>query len=767
MAKEANEGLKDPFPELDELLFGNDPIDNETFVTNEADSEGSASDSATSGEGESPREEQPDEQTSDEQKQSSSAPESANEQANQEENPEEKEKTQGENSAPESQEAEKKQSILERAGGWAQEHLPEWAYKVFWGTVKFIGKVVRAIVFGNEYVTERAARSFERTMEAEEFKAKQAARQTEAHKEAAEATKEATQESRVAQSKQKDSGTRNQEVTEVLSQEKDLSANQEKPAPDIHKVALDTIHDRGFKIAEDPSLEGSNILKLSRVGKDGKEKECFVNSAILSETDSKNIRTALTEAAAISSAQRFLSGSKLTIAAIGDNSFIVERPGGASFAYDREMMKENLAEVVRLFRASEKQDRYHKEELTEDMKIPLTTVTVAKIIENLQESQAKEQAQALHENETDKQNTQPHTSSQETPEASVVHVDLGNPQIIFKDSKSESISDPYKGIKGLGYSVNKLDDSNMVTVTSKSGTNYLFEADDPRLKKPGILNSAFRAMEKMGQASGSVYEQPYGFDDVVNRDMKDVLSSVNLVMAAEENNGDTIYVFKQDLYGTKQEKSWTLSQSALAAGDATELAKIIFEIENDDLIKAAQEAEVGDRARGVIASEAQAAAKAIGIVAAMRYASEGLSSNAPAAFADIITSSGIETIVGTTHFSDNDTTEIAVSYGGTEATIVVEDIINTLDSASCDLRDGIKNTKDDIAIATEYMKEPSDELDHSIGLAMITSEEIYDIPAPELVEPSYQDPASYPDDFEQDPSEGDARLFPNDDELDL
>lgn len=591
----------------------------------------------------------------------------------------------------------RRESLFTRFGRWAQENLPEWAYKGFWGFVRLVGKTIRMIVFGEDSVTRDAAQSFERTMDAERYKAEKASREDHASKDAKEHAKETAEEAQTAQkAKEKEEPSK-----EADEKERD-------------KEVQEAIEKTGHKVVEDPALKDTDILKLSRQLPDGSTKDCYIRKSDLAELSDKEIQQKVREAARLSGAQRYLNNHNLTLAAVGKDHFIVERPGGPSFSFENGMMKDKLSEVVKEFKEKEAQTPAHMEPVSEDMQIPVTEATLHDVLSNGAGQPAPQ-----------------------APDQVIVGGDTEIPEIKFTTTE-ELNAQPYPELAHAGFLASKPDEVGVVRVEDPSGTVYHFMQADSRLKNPEIMQQTFTAMQRMELPQEAVCpEVPNDFHKVINNSMVDLLRENHLAMAADEN-GDAVYVFERNKDGSiNNEKSWTLSQSSLSLGDATDLKKIIYEIDQKEQISQMKDHPEGN----MIADDVQAAAKAVGIVSAMcsevyRFEDGEMTAVAQTELTkekDMVRSN-IYLDMENAHSLSDLAVKLELSYADRNSSVDTHDYSESLKEAAS----GLSSDDQGLHMRSEIessLKEPSDEIDHCIGMTMVSAEEdspeIEEIPMPE------------------------------------
>lgn len=590
-------------------------------------------------------------------------------------------------------------NLFLRFGRWAQEHIPEWAYRGFWGFVHLVGKTIRTLVLGEEYVTRDAAKSFERTMDAERYKAEKESGKDKDTREAKEQAKETSKEAEVAQKAKE-----NEEKVESTR--------------GLNKKTVDSIQRTGHKIADDQALKDTNVIKLSRELPDGRTKDCYIRKSDLEGLNRNEIQKAVQDAARHSAAQRYLDNHNLVLSAVGKDRFIVERPGGAYFSFDNAMMKGKLSDVVKEFKEMEAKEPNHMEPVSEDMRIPVTESTLHSII--LKDVKKEEQV----------------------PDQVIVKGETDIPEIKFTTTE-ELKARPFPELTRAGYLISEPDKSGIVKVEDPKGTYYSFLGSDYRMQKPEIMQETFVALQRIGAPQGKVCDRvPDDFYQIINCRMTDLLAEHNLAMVADEN-GDTVYVFEKNADGSvNMEKSWTLSQSSLVIGDATDLKKIIFEINNKDEIERLHEG----KQDYMITNDVEASAEAVGIVSAMCSEVYQFSDGETLAVAQTELTKDQSLVTGTNHFDIGNakslnslSVKLDITYESENGPVDVETYTEDMKTDA----ENIDFSRSTLYIRSEidnFLKEPSDEIDHGIGMAMISAEK--DAPEmPEFTESQNMEPS--------------------------
>lgn len=576
------------------------------------------------------------------------------------------------------EQTEGKDNLFTRFGHWAQDHIPEWAYRGFWGFVHLVGKTIRTLVFGEEYVTRDAAKSFERTMDAERYKAEKASGKDKDTREAKEHAKETSKEAEAAQ--------------KVKENEEKIESPQ-----GLNKKTVDAIQRTGHKIADDPELRDTNVIKLSRELPDGRTKDCYIRKSDLEGLNRNEIQRSVQDAAKHSAAQRYLDKHNLVLAAVGKDRFIVERPGGAYFSFDNAMMKDKLSDVVKEFKKKEAKEPNHMEPISEDMRIPVTENTLHSII--LKDVKEEELI----------------------PDQVIVKGETEIPEIKFTTTE-ELKARPFSELTRAGYHVSEQDKSVIVKVEDPKGSVYSFLKSDYRLQKPEIMQETFVSLQRIGAPQGKVCDRvPDDFHQIINSRMTDLLAEHHLAMAADEN-GDAVYVFEKNADGSvNMEKSWTLSQSSLVIGDATDLKKIIFEINNKDEIERLHEG----KQDYMITNDVEASAEAVGIVSAMCSEVYQFSDGETLAVAQTELTKDKGLVTGANHFDIGNakslnslSVKLDIAYESENGPVDVETYTEDMKTDA----ENIDFSRNTLYIRSEidnFLKEPSDEIDHGIGMAMI------------------------------------------------
>lgn len=582
------------------------------------------------------------------------------------------------------------EGFLARFGRWAQENLPNWVYQGFWGLVHLIGKTVRMLVFGEESVTRDAAHSFERTMEAERYKAEKDNRDKEAEKEAKEYAEETKKEAETAQSKEKSS-----QKDDLTRQKNNEPQKSESVLSRIEKVAMKS----GYRIDNEFDPKNTDILRLSKSFPDGVAKDYYIDAGKLKGADNSQIEKTLKDAAKIAGAQRYLDNYGLIISAVNNENFIIKRPGGASFQFENWMMRDSLSNAVKDFKKMEATAPKHVQPVAKDMYVPITSATLNDFIQDVK--------------------------APVEPEQQVIDSKIPIPDIQFT-TEEEIKKQPYKELTHAGFMVSGPDEVHMVRVEADNGAFYNFVESDYRLNNPDAMKAAFTALERTGVEYDSVCpEVPKEFHEIINNEIKDLLTANNLAMSADEHS-DTVHVFARNPEGSiDYGKSWTLSQSGMALGDATDLKKIIFEVDNKDMLSSM---EATDQYSPRQISDVNAAAKAIGIVSAMSYDCYRFADEETVAVAEIELTQDKGIMYGTNSIEVSDSNSLDslsfnlnLDYNDTQMVVDTKDYIDSL----CDAAQAyhIGETEHQANEIHGILKEPSDELDHCIAMTMISADE--------------------------------------------
>lgn len=582
------------------------------------------------------------------------------------------------------------EGFLARFGRWAQENLPNGVYQGFWGLVHLIGKTVRMLVFGEESVTRDAAHSFERTMEAERYKAEKDNRDKEAEKEAKEYAEETKKEAETAQSKEKSS------QKDDLTRHKDNEPQKsETVLSRIEKAAMKS----GYRIDNEFDPKNTEILRLSKSFPGGITKDYYIDTGKLSGADNSQIEQALKDAAKIAGAQRYLDNYGLIISAVNNENFIIKRPEGASFQFENWMMRDSLSNAVKYFEKMEATAPKHVQPVAKDMYVPITSATLNDFIQD-------EKAPV-------------------EPEQQVIDSNIPIPDIQFT-TEEEIEKQPFKELIHAGFIATGPDEVHMVRVEADNGAFYNFVESDYRLNNPEAMKAAFTALERTGvEYDAPCPEVPKDFHEIINNEIKDLLTANNLAMSADEHS-DTVHVFARNPEGSiDYGKSWTLSQSGMALGDATDLKKIIFEVDNKEMLSSM---EATDQYSPQQISDVNAAAKAIGIVSAMSYDCYRFADGVTVAVAEIELTQDKGIMYGTNSIDVSDSNSLDslsfnlnLDYNETQAVVDTKDYIDSLSDAAQEYHIG--ETEHEAAEIQDFLKDPSDELDHCIAMTMISADE--------------------------------------------
>ena len=266
----------------------------------------------------------------------------------------------------------------------------------------------------------------------------------------------------------------------------------------------------------------------------------------------------------------------------------------------------------------------------------------------------------------------------------------------------------------------------MVRVEDGNGSYYNFSETDYRLNNPEAMKAAFTALERTGVEYDAVCpEVPNDFHEIINNEVKDLLTANNLAMSADEHS-DTVHVFARTPEGSiDYGKSWTLSQSGMALGDATDLKKIIFEVDNKEMLSSM---EATDQYSPQQINDVNAAAKAIGIVSAMSYDCYRFADGETVAVAEIELTQDKGIMYGTNSIEVSDSNSLDslsfnlnLDYNETLAVVDTKDYIDSLSDAAKEYHIG--ETEHEAAEIQDFLKDPSDELDHCIAMTMISADE--------------------------------------------
>lgn len=325
------------------------------------------------------------------------------------------------------------ESRMSRLGKWAEEKLPNWAYTVFWGTLRFIGKVIRTVVFGDEKVVADAATNFNDMVKAERKSAEADLKNAEAEErrqQAQEAAKEAEAEAQNEAERQQSRGQNKQEQ-EPESPEPVEAQAREEDETDLSAKSADTskidspekaktksgdefatitipldlparldkiIKEEQEKAAQSPSLTaivekaGYTLVSDEKSISDGresvaefyytkKEKEYhfFVPAAQLQGKSEAEITAAIKEGKDIGIAERFLEKynsshhTNIHVLAVGRESFVLGEEGGQSISCSKKDLGGNISRAVSNYMRLAERDEAGQATISEDMYRPVTS----------------------------------------------------------------------------------------------------------------------------------------------------------------------------------------------------------------------------------------------------------------------------------------------------------------------------------------------------------------------------------------------------------
>lgn len=461
---------------------------------------------------------------------------------------------------------ERRASIREKVDARIPEWIADKAYTLLYGALAVIKRVFHTLAFGRPESSGDISRSFQRTMDAERYKAE---KQEKAREDAKEHVKEAREDARTrnAQTQKKEADTYKEEEKSRTKTDDPVRNGTQKSMSVEDKIKNST-----YRLSGNLKEQGyEDILRLVREGKDGKEKECFVSMAKLESLDPKAAKAYIYDSAAYSGAQRFLDYKGLRLAAVGDHQFILERPGGASFSFRIEMLRSKderagtLKDAAKEFLALEKEYPGHVSERTEDMERPLTMATIG----------------------------QPENSSMHMEIPKEVDLDIDIPDPYIRMTTADDLEkQPYPGLYTAGFDTEIDKENRVVKVTdikTPENRSYLFRLDDSRLHDGGGMQRIFSALETMGHKAGiPVQEVPCDFCHRFNESSHEIFRDYGLFAFANSTN-DKIYIFpasKDHVF--ESSPCWDISMSALYLGDATELKRILYGFQNKNELKQAE-----------------------------------------------------------------------------------------------------------------------------------------------------------------------------------
>lgn len=304
-------------------------------------------------------------------------------------------------------------------------------------------------------------------------------------------------------------------------------------------------------------------------------------------------------------------------------------------------------------------------------------------------------------------------------------------------------SDPYAKLSIAGYNVEEDVELGLVRVSDREGTAYNFASGDHRLSDPQSMNHTFASLRNLGTIQeGMVQQVPDSFGKVINQEMGGILSEYGITIAANES-GDNAYVFASDGQTADTSTSWPLSQSSLALGDADGLKRILYEVQNRDMIAENRP----------LPNDLHAAVEAAGIVAALREKA-GLAERGETIASASLELSGEGGKVEVLAQDDGFTVKEGTMEKDLPSSKETAAFTSSLSSAAT----GYFVHSDVIATAQSldgFRPEPTDNMEHMMAAAMMDTDPV---PAPEPEPEPEPIPEDFPfPDFERDDWPQDGR----------
>ena len=334
------------------------------------------------------------------------------------------------------------------------------------------------------------------------------------------------------------------------------------------------------------------------------------------------------------------------------------------------------------------------------------------------------------EQNTDKQ-------EEKAPDSVTLNIDTTVKEIRYR-TVEEQAKDPYGNLFLAGFTVTPEPEQKRVLVEDMDKNTYYFSEDDSRLKDKDTIKACFRSATFMGLPQGSqMPEVPEGFGAMINSGMADVFDRFGIIQSANEA-GDKVYVFEKGEDGTADiNKCWTLSQSSLFLGDATDYKKILYEIENREKI----------HQKEALPSDVRAASEAAGLVSALRGSFMDFSDREVIAAAQVAATEETQRVEAVMSFPDE--TEEQDADGNCMLVYHDKAVLlkaNTMDHFSSSMKDAAKDlgeTCNPIQLGIDqnllYLKEAGEQ-ERAIGVTMVCADDMGEPPEPEQLPPPIETP---------------------------
>ena len=350
----------------------------------------------------------------------------------------------------------------------------------------------------------------------------------------------------------------------------------------------------------------------------------------------------------------------------------------------------------------------------------------------------REQNTDKQEEETPSSRSNKNTTKEEkAPESVTLNIDTTVKEIRYR-TVEEQAKDPYGNLFLAGFTVTPDPEQKRVLVEDMDKNAYYFSEDDPRLKDNDTVKACFRSAIFMGLPRGSqIPEVPEGFGSMINSGMADIFDRFGIIQSANEA-GDQIYVFEKGEDGMADiNKCWTLSQTSLSLGDATDYKKILYEIENKEKI----------HQKEALPSDVRAASEAAGLVSALRGSFMDFSDREVIAAAQVAAAEEPERVEAVMSFPDETEEQEAdgncmLVYHGKETLLKA----NNMDHFASSLEDAAKNLgatcvsiQPGIDQNLLYLKEAGEQ-ERAIGVTMVCADDMGEPPEPEQLPPPIEAP---------------------------
>lgn len=392
---------------------------------------------------------------------------------------------------------------------------------------------------------------------------------------------------------------------------------------------------------------------------------------------------------------------------------------------EAEKAKEHAKEMKQEAEASQK-NRDRKENNQEKEKRD------SKTNEGTKGKNTDKQKEAIPSSRSDKETAK----EEKVPESVTLNIDTSVKEIRYR-TVEEQARDPYGNLFLAGFTVTLDPEQKRVLVEDMDKNTYYFSEGDSRLKDKDTVKACFRSATFMGLPQGShMPEVPEGFGAMINSGMADVFERFGLIQSANEA-GDRVYVFEKGEDGTADiNKCWTLSQSSLYLGDATDYKKILYEIENKEKL----------HQNDSLPSDVRAASEAAGLVSALRGSFMDFADREVIAAAQIETADEKERVEAVMSFPDETEEQDAggnckLVYHNNEALLkaeIMDHFASSLEITAEDLGSTGNPIRSEIDLNRLLLKE-ADEQERAIGVTMVCADDMGEPPEAEELPPPIED----------------------------